>query len=153
MTAIASQLIEIRDTIDTVFGEGYAAANPFLIDRLLAQEFRRGRGVINHAGSSVDRVNSAYVQIVLGPLREMTLMGIAWGGEVSTDAVHREAAKALNVQCTAGFKTSFGRFLTTVFSLRVRKDSAGSFLRPRMYVLPPYDEAVRQFETITGVEV
>lgn len=113
----ANMLEEIVAGIDKVFGSGYARANPALVDRLLAQEFKASRGASRILSAlRAEPQQSPVLDAVLCSLRSGAVAEILPTGEryFSSKAVTTEVAAILKVKKTRSLETIVGRILANL---------------------------------------
>lgn len=149
--SVSNIFLEAKESIDDIFGEGYAAANPLLVDRFVQQVFKSNGNVAVSASSS-NSFTKTVAPIVAAALKNGELLpGLPYVEQIATKKLCRHLAGVLEVPVTHGLHMQVGRFMSSVFGARSSKLFVSNYERPHVINLPPYPEGVKIFSASTGL--
>ena len=142
---VSDLFAEAKRELDAIFGEGYAVANPVLVDRYVQQAFRsRGRAVEHH--EDPPRFAWKFESAFAPALQNGRLASsIEFARRVDAQRLYEAVATDLGVECTHGFRVSCGRFVAHALNAELRRSNG-----TRYYKLPDLDEVVTRFRDTTG---
>ena len=152
---------EAKYALDDLFGEGYAAANPLLVDRFVQSTLKNDRrSSTTSALDERDGVYSDFVELLSDSLNKGEIApGVPFETTVMCETVYSAFADAMNIPRGLGFHARAGKFFAKVFGKNVKKLCSRKVrvretnYRPHVYRFASFDEVVRVFEDNTGVRV
>ena len=148
---VADLFIEAKNELDGIFGEGFAVANPVLVDRYVQQAFRsRGKAIGHHKTPLDTSYAYDFVSTFARGLREGKLTkSLSFSEQIDCSILADAVATDLGVSDTPGFKASLGRFIKGSMGVVKRKRTVGKE-RSWYYHFPDFETVKQYFNDATG---
>lgn len=153
---------DAKCALDGLFGEGYAAANPLLVDRFVQSALKNDRRSDTTSAFNVSEgVYSDFIDVMASALSKGEIApGVPFERVVFCETIYRALADAMNEPFDSMFSARAGKFIAKVFGSDVKKKKgprntqvATLPYRPHIYAFTDLDTVVRVFEDNTGVRV